>query len=157
MAEAPQMVRDSESGPWQLEFRFCTGRSFRLQYRTDLDASLQFAPVGCQHVIDHIVVSSPDAPFGWLHPAYPHQFVLGDSCWRSAQVSDWPWPLRKALQSHKTPEAFYRQTLRRALMARFQQRPMLQQRLLALRYPVQVKDVPEGLIEEITQALAQRS
>ena len=155
MAEAPQMVRDSESGPWQLEFRFCTGRSFRLQYRTDLDASLQFAPVGCQHVIDHIVVSSPDAPFGWLHPAYPHQFVLGDSCWRSAQVSDWPWPLRKALQSHNDPETFYLETMRRALTARFRQSPLLRQRLLALSYPLQVSDVPGGLYAALAQNLHQ--
>jgi hypothetical protein len=47
---------------------------------------------------------------------------------------------------------FYRQTMHRALMARFRQSPRLQQRLLALRYPVQVKDVPHGLIEEIAQA-----
>jgi hypothetical protein len=40
-----------------------------------------------------------------------------------------------------------------ALMARFRQTPLLRQRLLALRYPVQVKGVPDGLIEEIAQAL----
>ena len=155
LSEAPQLVRDGESGPWQLEFRFCTGRSFRLQYRTDMDASLQFAQVGCQHVIDRIVVSSPDAPFGWLHPGSAYPFVLDEVCWRSAQVSDWPWPLRKALQSHNDPETFYLETMRRALTARFRQSPLLRQRLLALSYPLQVSDVPGGLYAALAQNLHQ--
>lgn len=153
LTEAPQMVRDSENCPWQVEFRFCTGRSFRLQYRPDMDASLQFAPTGYQHTVDRIVVPSPESAFGWLHPASPYPLVLDESCWRSAQVSDWPWPLRKALQSHQSPDAFYRDTMRRALTARFRQTPRLWQRLLALCYPVQVKDVPDGLIEKIAEAL----
>ena len=153
LAEAPQMVRDSGGGPWQLAFRFSTGRCFRLQYRSDMDVSLQFAPAGHQHTIDRIVVSSPETAFGWLHPASSYPFVLDESCWRSAQISDWPWPLRKALQSHHAPETFYRDVMHRALMARFRQTPILRQRLLALHYTVQVKDVPDGLIEEIAQAL----
>lgn len=153
LAEAPQMVRDSDSGPWQLEFRFRTARCFRLQYRPDMDASLQFASVGYQYTAARIAVSSPEVPFGWLHPASSYPFVLNESCCRSAQVSDWPWPLRKALRSHHAPTTFYRDTLCRALTARFRQTPMLRQRLLTLRHPVQVQDVPDGLIEEIAQAL----
>ena len=153
LAEAPQMVRDSDNEPWQLEFRFCTGRCFRLRYRPDMDFSLQFAPAGHQHTVDRIVVSSPEAAFGWLHPASLYPLVLDQSCWRSAQISDWPWPLRQALRSHHAPTTFYRDTMRRALLARLRQTPLLRRRLLALCYPVQVKDVPDGLIEEIAQAL----
>ena len=76
---------------------------------------------------------------------------MDEQAWRSAKVADWPHALRKALQSQQAPEEFYRQTMHRALMARFRQSPRLRQRLLALRYPVMVKDVPHGLIEEIAQ------
>jgi hypothetical protein len=137
---------------WSLRLRFLGG-SHCLSWRPDLDGCIEFAPVGCQHAIERIVVSNPESAFGWLHPASSHPFALDEGCWRSAQVSDWPWPLRKALQSHHEPEAFYRDTMRRVLTARFRQAPLLRQRLLALRYPVQVKYVPDGLIEEIAQAL----
>jgi len=148
LAEAEQQSQAA----WSLRMQFLGG-SYCLTWRPDLDGCIEFAPAGHQHTIDRIVVTSQDGAFGWLHPAYPHPFVLDESCWRSAQVSDWPWPLRKALQSHQAPEAFYRDTMHRALMARFRQTPLLRQRLLALRYPVQVKDVPDGLIEEIVQVL----
>jgi hypothetical protein len=145
-------VEHQSQAAWSLRMQFLGG-SHCLSWRPDLDGCIEFAPAGHQHTIDRIVVTSQDGAFGWLHPAYPHPFVLDESCWRSAQVSDWPWPLRKALQSHQAPEAFHRQTMHRALMARFRQTPLLRQRLLALRYPVQVKDVPDGLIEKIVQVL----
>ena len=145
-------VEQQSQAAWSVRMQFL-GSSHCLSWRPDLDGCIEFAPAGHQHTIDRIVVPSQDGAFGWLHPAYPHPFVLDESCWRSAQVSDWPWPLRKALQSHQTPEAFYRDTMRRVLTARFRQAPRLRQRLLALRYSVQVKDVPDGLIEEIAQAL----
>ena len=132
--------------------RFLSG-SYILAWRPDLDGCIEFAPLGHRHAIARIAVNSPAEAFGWLHPAYQHPFVLDENCWRSAHSSDWPWPLRKALQSHHQPGRFYRDTMRRALTARFQQTPLLRQRLLALRYPVQVKDVPDGLIEEIAQAV----
>ncbi len=141
---------------WSVELRFLGG-SYILSWRPDLDGCIEFSPVGYQHTMERIVVSNPENAFGWLHPASSPPFVLDESCWRSAQVSDWPWPLRKALQSHPSPEAFYRDTLRRALTARFKQAPLLRQRLLALRYPVQVKDVPDGLMEEIAQTLQHRN
>lgn len=134
---------------WSIRMQFLGG-SHRLTWRPDLDGCIEFAPVGHRHTIDRIAVNSPADAFGWLHPAYPAPFVLDENCWRSAKVSDWPWPLRKALQSHQKPEKFYRATLYRALATRFQQTPLLGQRLLALRYPVQVKDVPLGLMEEVT-------
>lgn len=145
-------VEQQSHATWSLRMQFIGGSHY-LSWRPDLDGCIEFAPAGQQHTIDSIAVNSPTDAFGWLHPTYLHPFVLDESCCRSAQVSDWPWPLRKVLQSHQTPEAFYRDTMRRALTARFRQAPLLCQRLLALRYPVQVKDVPGGLIEEIAQAL----
>lgn len=128
------------------------GGMHSLSWRPDLDGCIEFAPAGHRHTIDRIAVSSPADAFGWLHPAHPAPFVLDENCWRSAHASDWPWPLRKALQSHHEPEVFYRDTMRRALTARFQQTPLLRQRLLALCFPTQVKDVPDGLVEEIAEA-----
>ena len=147
-------MEQQSQATWSVKMRFLDG-SYTLAWRADLDGCIEFAPLGHRHTIDRIVVSSPDAPFGWLHPAYPHQFVLGDSCWRSAQVSDWPWSLRKALQSHHEPEKFYRETLSVALAARFRQWPLLRQRLLALSYPLQVSDVPRGLYAALAQNLHQ--
>jgi hypothetical protein len=136
---------------WGLDLTFASGQCLRLSYRLDLDGCIELAAPG-QHVeIDRITVEGPEQDFGWLHPAVPVSFVLEEQVWRSAKVADWPHALRKALQSQQAPEVFYRQTMHRALMARFRQSPRLQQRLLALRYPVQVKDVPHGLIEEIAQ------
>ncbi len=141
---------------WSVKMRFLGG-SYILAWRPDLDGCIEFAPLGHRHTIDRIDVHSPADAFGWLHPAYQHPFILDENCWRSAQVSDWPWPVRKALQSHHEPEKFYRETLSRALGARFRQTPSLLQRLLALRYPVQVKDVPDGLIQEVAAVLRKDS
>lgn len=141
---------------WALKLRFVRG-SYCLTWRPELDGCIELAPEGQHYAIDQIVVTSPADAFGWVHPAYQHPFVLDENCWRSAQVSDWPWPLRKALQSHHEPERFYRETLSRALAARFRQTPRLRQRLLALRYPVQVKDVPDSLIQEVAAALRKDS
>ena len=149
-------VEQQSQAAWSLRMHFLGG-SYCLSWRPDLDGCIEFAPVGHRHTIDRIAVNSPADAFGWLHPAYPAPFVLDENCWRSAKVSDWPWPLRKALQSHQKPEKFYRDTLYRALATRFQQTPLLRQRLLALRYPVQVKDVPDGLIEEIAQAVQRKT
>ena len=145
-------VEQQSQAAWSLRIQFLGG-SHCLSWRPDLDGCIEFAPAGRHHTIDRIDVTSQDGAFGWLHPAYPRPFVLDENCWRSAQVSDWPWPLRKVLQSHHSSEAFYRDTMRQALLARFRQTPLLQQRLLALRYPVQAKDIPGGLIEEISVAL----
>ena len=138
---------------WGIELRFASGHRYWLSYRSELDGSIALDVPG-QHVnIDQIIVDGSAQNFGWLHPAAPLDFILNDQVWRSAKVAHWPLTLRKALQSHQTPEVFYRDTMRRALTARFRQTPLLHRRLLALRYPVQVKDVPDGLIEEIAQAL----
>ena len=147
----------ADTSSWGIDLTFASDQSHRLSYRADLDGCIELAAPGRHFEIDRITVERPEQDFGWLHPAAPVSFVLSDQKWRSAKVADWPHVLRKALQSHQAPEAFYRQTMRTALLARFQQRPLLHQRLLALRYPVQVKDVPNGLIEEIAQTLRNQS
>ena len=147
-------MEQQSQATWSVKMRFLDG-SYTLAWRADLDGCIEFAPLGHRHAIDHIAVSSPAEAFGWLHPAYPQPFVLDESRWRSAQVSDWPWPFRKALQSHQTPETFYCETMRRALTARFRQWPLLRQRLLALSYPLQVSDVPRGLYAALAQNLHQ--
>lgn len=139
------------SPSWGVDMTFASGQRLRLNYRADLDGCIELAAPGHHFQIDGITVDGPEQDFGWLHPAAPVSFVLGDQVWRSAKVADWPHALRKALQSQQTPDAFYCDTMRKAFTARFCQAPLLRQRLLALRYPVQVKDVPDGLIEEIAQ------
>lgn len=146
-----ELVRQPQAA-WSLKMHFLGG-SYVLSWRPDLDGCIEFAPAGHRHTIDRIVVAGPTEVFGWLHPAYPHPFVLDECYWRSAQINDWPWALRRVQQSHQTPETFYRDTMHRALMARFRQAPLLRQRLLTLRYPVQVKDVPDGLIDEVCASL----
>ena len=138
---------------WGIDLTSASDQRIRLSYRADLDGAIELAAPGHHFEIDRITVEGPEQDFGWLHPAIPVRFILGDKVWRSAKIADWPHTLRKALQSHQTPESFYRQTMHQALTARFRQVPSLRQRLLALRYPVQVKDVPDGLIEEIAHAL----
>lgn len=137
---------------WGIELYFAKSRRYRLSYRPELDGSIELDEPGQHFNINQIVVLGPEQDFGWLHPAAPLDFILEDKVWRSAKVADWPLALRKALQSHREPETFYRQTMRRALIARFRQRPHDLQRLLALRYPVQVNSVPDGLIEELFTA-----
>ena len=148
---AEQWVAD---GPARgIDLTFASGQRLRLGYRADLDGCIELTAPGHHFQIDRITVDSPEQGFGWLHPAAPLNFILDDQMWQSAKVADWPLALRKALQSHHAPETFYRDTMRRALLARFRQTPLLRQRLLALRYPVQVNDVPDGLIQEIAREL----
>lgn len=147
------VVLADDEPAWSIELRFASGLRYWLSYRPELDGSIELNVPGQHFDVDQIIVDGPEQNFGWLHPAARLDFNLDDLVWRSAKVADWPLALRKALHSHQTPEAFYGDTMRRALTARFKQTPLLRQRLLALRYPVQVKDVPNGLTKEIAQAL----
>mgnify|MGYP000600237433 FL=1 len=129
---------------WCMELAFSEEvKPCSVMYRSDLDGLIETS-WGNRFELQRIEVSSPKQAFGWLHPAAPLEFILGEQLWRSAQMSDWPFAVRKQLQVSEQPEAFYRDTLSRALVARFQQHPLHRQRLQALRYPVKVKDVPEG-------------
>ena len=130
---------------WHMELVFNeVALPCQVTYRQDLDGLIEVCDSGDHFELREIEVSSPKQAFGWLHPAAPLEFILGEQMWRSAQMSDWPFAVRKQLQVSEQPEAFYRDTLSRALVARFQQHPLHRQRLQALRYPVKVKDVPEG-------------
>jgi hypothetical protein len=144
------------TSPWGIELGFRSGKRYLLCFRPELDGSIEVGPPCIHHQINTITVLGPDQDFGWLHPAAPLDFILDDRYWKSAQVSDWPVALRRALQSCADPELFYRHTLRRALLARCRQRPTYRQRLLALRYPVQCGYMPNGLIEEIAAQLRKK-
>lgn len=140
--------------PWGIALGFCSGKRYLLCFRPELDGSIELVTPGIVlHRVDAITVLGPNQDFGWLRPAAPLDFVLDDRRWKSAKVSDWPFVLRKRLQSCADPAAFYHHILRRAFLARFGQRPTYRQRLLALRYPVYCKGVPDGLVEEIAAQL----
>ena len=152
LAEAPQMVRDGGSALWQLEFRFRTGRCFRLQYRPDTDASLQFAPVEVDYSLDRIQVMEPEDDFGCLHPLRMRKFVLDGVLWESAKV--WPIQVLRTGREAIDPKGFFRHTWRTALRAYFKQSPpSYRRRLIALRYPVQVQGIPDGVIDDVAEKL----
>ena len=133
--------------------RLLRGGWHQMTYRLDLDGCIEFSPAGHHfHPAESITVSSPQSEFGWLHPASPYPFALDDRCWRSAHPRDWPWPLLRVWRSQPT-DALYRDTMRRALLARFAQHDRLRPRLLALRRSVSVEGVPDGLIEEVAADL----
>ena len=136
-----------------LRLRLLRGGWHELTYRPDLDGCIEFAPEGLHFdTKEPIAVSGPDVEFGWLHPASPYPFALDDRCWRCADPRDWPMPLQRAWRSQPTGE-LYRETMRRALLARFSQHDRLRERLFALRREVAVAGVPSGLIEEVSAVL----
>ena len=131
---------------WNTELAFSKeAQPCSVVYRPDLDGLIE-AGWGGRFELQQIEVSSPKQAFGWLHPAAPLEFILDEQLWRSAQLSDWPFAVRKRLQVSERPQKFYRDTLCKALVARFQQHLRYRQRLQALRYPVTVQDVPEGVL-----------
>lgn len=142
-----------DRGVGAIQLRVAGADWFQLTYRRDLDGAIEFSPVGDRHHIETITVDSPADEFGWLHPASVHPFVLDGRYWRTAQPQDWPWPLRKTLQSHSDPERFYYDTVSRVLSAKFLQVPTLRRRLMALCYPVQVDGLPYGVLGELAQRL----
>lgn len=134
---------------WRMELAFSEeAQPCSVAYRPDLDGLIETS-WGSRFELQQIEVSSPKQAFGWLHPAAPLAFILGEQMWRSAQTSDWPFSVRKQLQTSEQPDAFYHDTLSRALVARFQQHPRYRQRLQALQYPLTVKGIPDGLLDEL--------
>ena len=138
----------------------CLGRDYFLRlrlldrgwcsvsYRPDLDGAIEFSPENERVKVPCVVVESPDNEFGWLHPASAYPFVLDGHYWRTAHPRDWPWPLAKGLQSQPAGDA-YRDTMRRALLARFSQHDALRRRLEAVDRPIAVQGIPEGLLGEV--------
>ncbi|QIL81369.1 hypothetical protein G7047_16725 [Diaphorobacter sp. HDW4A] len=119
-----------------------------VSYRPDLDGAIEFSPENARAEVPHVVVNSPADEFGWLHPASAYPFVLDGQYWRTAHPRDWPWPLARAWRSQPTGSE-YRRIVKAALLARFVQHDTLRKRLKALRWPVTVADLPEGLVEEV--------
>lgn len=138
--------------PWHIELVFSEEPlPCCVTYRQDLDGLIEARDSGKHFELRELEVRSPKQVFGWLHPAAPLEFILGEQMWRSAQMSDWPFAIRKQLQISAKPDAFYRDTLSRALVARFQQHTRYRQRLQALQYPAKVKGIPDGLLDELRQ------
>lgn len=138
---------------WRMELVFNEeALPCNVAYRPDLDGLIE-AGFGVRFEIQQIEVSSPKQAFGWLHPAAPLEFILGEQLWRSAQISDWPFAVRKQLQTSAQPEVFYRKTLIQALTARFRQWPILRKRLLAVELPMYVTGAPAGVYEQVRERL----
>lgn len=124
-----------------------------ISYRPDLDGAIEFSPENARAEVPRAVVESPADEFGWLHPASAYPFVLDGHYWRTAHPRDWPWPLARAWRSQPAGDA-YRDTMRRALVARFSQHGALRRRLDSLTISVGVEGLPAGIIQEVTTELA---
>jgi hypothetical protein len=139
--------------PWRMELAFSEeAEPCSVAYRPDLDGLIETS-WGERFELQRIEVSSPKQAFGWLHPAAPLEFILGEQLWRSAQLSDWPLAVRKQRLTSEQPDAFYRETLIRALTARFRQWPVFRKRLLAVELPMYVTGVPAGVYEQVRERL----
>lgn len=149
-----RLVEDGGVGTIQL--RVAGADWFQLSYRRDLDGAIEFSPVDDRHHIETITVNSPADEFGWLHPASAYPFVLNGACWKSAHPRNWPWPLAREWRSQPNSSE-YRQAMKTALLAQFQQYPALRRRLLALQCIASVAGVPAGLIEEVAEELRRRN
>ncbi|WP_310627647.1 hypothetical protein [Limnohabitans sp.] len=138
---------------WRMELTFSEEvKPCSVMYRSDLDGLIETS-WGERFELQQIEVNSSKQAFGWLHPAAPLAFILDEQLWRSAQMSDWPFAVRKQLQVSERPQEFYRYTFIKALVARFEQNPIYRQRLQALQYPVKVKDVPQDIYPQVRHAL----
>jgi hypothetical protein len=138
---------------WRMELVFSEeAQPCSVVYRPNLDGLIEAGRSG-RFELQQIEVSSPKQAIGWLHPAAPMAFILGEQMWRSAQMSDWPLAVRKQRQTSEQPDAFYRDTLTQALTARFRQWPVFRKRLLAVELPMHVKGVPAGVYEQVRERL----
>ena len=137
-----------DGGVGAIQLRVAGADWFQLIYRRDLDGAIEFSPIGDLHRIETVKVTCPTDEFGWLHPASAYPFVLDGQYWRTATPRDWPWPLAREWRSQPNSSEF-RQVMKTALLARFQQHPALRRKLLALQCTVLVAGMPAGLIEEV--------
>lgn len=138
---------------WSLKLVFCHELYPRcMTYRQDLDGLIE-AGWGGRFELQQIEVFDPNQAFGWLHPAAPLEFILDEQLWRSAQLSDWPFAVRKQLQTRAQSDAFYCDTLIQALTARFRQWPVFRKRLLAVELPMHVKGVPAGVYDQVRKRI----
>ena len=149
----PQMVllldlAEKSANVCTLRMRLLGGGWCELAYRADLDGCIELGPDAQRCEVECVTVSNPGGTLGYLSPASAYPFALDGVCWKSAHPRDWPWPLARDWRSQPNSSE-YRQVMKAALLARFQQHPALRRRLLALRCTVSVAGMPVGFIEEV--------
>lgn len=129
---------------------------YRLEYRLDLDGTIEFAPEGSRSEPDGIVVLSPKGPMSWLHPRNIAGMVLDDQRWRNAE--QWPIEIRRKYRNEALDSPPVIALLRRAFRAYFLQNPSQLRRLLSLSIPVRVAGLPERFVQDLrTELLAEPS
>lgn len=140
-----------------IEMRFKSGQHYHISYRPELDSSIEVAAKGIRHHLDFIRVDDANQAFGWLHPVRLREFILSERQWKSARPVDWPMEIQRQWRRSDAPDAFYHRTMRKVLLAYFRQNACYRQQLLALRFPVRCKGIPDGLIEEVAKELLAES
>jgi hypothetical protein len=147
LCSEPVLDLDADPEHSPIWFAFDGGRSYRLQYRRDLDGAIEFAPAGQRATPACIEVTQPKGPLAWLHPDRVTGFVINNQRWRSAR--QWPIDVRRRLRDADPSGPEVRDVLLKAYEAFFLQNPDKAQRLHALNVPVSVRGLPDGLIAEV--------
>ena len=142
------LAEENSAGVCTLRMRLLGAGWCELAYRADLDGCIELVADGQGCEVECVTVSSSDDTLGYLSPSSAYPFALNGAYWKSAHPRDWPWPLAREWRSQPNSSE-YRQVMKAALLARFQQHPALRRRLLALQCTVSVAGVPAGLIEEV--------
>ena len=142
------LAEENSAGVCTLRMRLLGAGWCELAYRADLDGCIELVADGQGCEVECVTVSSSDDTLGYLSPSSAYPFALNGAYWKSAHPRDWPWPLAREWRSQPNSSEF-RQVMKTALLARFQQHPALRRRLLALQCTVSVAGVPAGLIEEV--------
>lgn len=151
LLRSPMLDLEHLAEPVQICFNIEGGQAYRLRYRYDLDGAIEFAPLGQSVSPVRIEVTQPKGPLSWLHPERIAGFVLDNQRWRNAR--QWPIEVRRRFRDVDPAGTEARQLLKRACLAYFRQTPDKCRRLLALRVPVRVHGLPDGLIEEVQAVL----
>lgn len=142
------LAEENSAGVCTLRMRLLGAGWCELAYRADLDGCIELMADGQGCEVECVTVSSSDDTLGYLSPSSAYPFALNGAYWKSAHPRDWPWPLAREWRSQPNSSEF-RQIMKTALLARFEQHPALRRRLLALQCTVSVAGVPAGLIEEV--------
>ena len=146
------LAEENSAGVCTLRMRLLGAGWCELAYRADLDGCIELVADGQGCEVECVTVSSSDDTLGYLSPSSAYPFALNGAYWKSAHPRDWPWPLAREWRSQPNSSEF-RQVMKTALLARFQQHPALRRKLLALQCTVLVAGMPAGLIEEVAYLL----
>ena len=147
------LAEENSAGVCTLRMRLLGAGWCELAYRADLDGCIELVADGQGCEVECVTVSSSDDTLGYFSPSSAYPFALNGAYWKSAHPRDWPWPLAREWRSQPNSSEF-RQIMKTALLARFEQHPALRRRLLALQCTVSVAGVPAGLIEEVACLLS---